>query len=252
MKLDALEHPKVNDFAARLGVSRPTAIGHLELFWHFVSKYAPQGDVGKQPDGAIARASEWQGDPETFISALVDSRLIDESDEHRLLVHDWHEHCPNWVRGQLGKADKPFLTTKEGTKDGTKGGTKERVFSSHYARARSRGRDPKGGDAMPHQGRGGDEPPVDNSANGSSSPNSGPGDFSGTDDPPEEPSPQSGERRNGDFERINEGVLKLISAGVHVDADTRGLARALHCSVRQVEVAIEQLRDRGKLPKRAA
>lgn len=77
----------------------------------------------------------------------------------------------------------------------------------------------------------------------------------GQDDHPLEPSNRrngSSERRNGDFEAINEGVSKLLSAGAFVSADTRGLARALHCSVRQVEVAIGQLRDRGKLPQASA
>jgi hypothetical protein len=108
MKLDALDHPKTLDFAARLGVSRPTAIGHLELLWAFVGKIAPQGNIGKFADGAIARSSEWQGDPAVFIDALLDAGFLDEDPEHRLLVHDWHDHCPRWVSAKLKKLGITF------------------------------------------------------------------------------------------------------------------------------------------------
>jgi uncharacterized low-complexity protein len=108
LKLDALDHPKTLDFAARLGVSRPTAIGHLELLWAFVGKLAPQGNVGKFADGAIARASEWQGDPLEFIHALVGAGFIDVDAEQRLLIHDWHQHCPRWVSAKLKKLGITF------------------------------------------------------------------------------------------------------------------------------------------------
>ena len=58
MKLDALDHPKTLDLAARLNVELPTVIGHLELLWAFTGKKASQGGIGKWPDGAIARARD--------------------------------------------------------------------------------------------------------------------------------------------------------------------------------------------------
>lgn len=103
MKLEALDHPKTYDFAARLNVSRPTAIGHLELLWAFVAQKAPQGNVGKWPDGAIARACDWMGDPAQFVGALRDAGLIDSDSKHRLIVHDWAEHAPRWVKLKLQK-----------------------------------------------------------------------------------------------------------------------------------------------------
>ena len=103
MKLDALDHPKTFDFAARLDVSMPTALGHLELFWAFVAKKTPQGDVGKWPDGAIARSCYWEGDPDQFIESLVGAGFVMRDDSHRLVVHDWADHMPNWVRAKLKK-----------------------------------------------------------------------------------------------------------------------------------------------------
>lgn len=80
-------------------------------------------------------------------------------------------------------------------------------------------------------------------------------DFFGQSAPPEEPSSRragNGERRNGNFEQILDAVEKLVLEMGFVAADTRGIARAGHISVSQVETAIRQLRDRGRLPAVAA
>jgi len=121
MKLDALDHPKTFDFAARLSVDLPTAIGHLELLWAFTGKQAAQGNIGKWPDGAIARACYWMGRPELFIQALQESGFVDADAMHRLIIHDWHEHAPGWVRAKLKKLGLAFLSlvpTKEPSSDG--------------------------------------------------------------------------------------------------------------------------------------
>lgn len=112
MKLDALDHPKTHALTALLDISRPTAIGHLELLWAFTGKNAPQGNIGKWPDGAIARACDWIGPPDQFINALVEARFLDRDDVSRVSVHDWHEHAPGWVRAKLNglKLDFARLT----------------------------------------------------------------------------------------------------------------------------------------------
>jgi hypothetical protein len=119
MKLDALDHPKTLDFASRLNVELPTAIGYLELLWAFTGKKAPQGNIGKWPDGAIARACYWMGRPEVFIIALCESGFIEADDDHRFTVHDWHDHAPGWVRAKLKKVGLSFVCTSEPTSDGS-------------------------------------------------------------------------------------------------------------------------------------
>lgn len=123
MKLEALDHPKTLDLASRLEVELPTAIGYLELLWAFTGKKAPQGNIGKWPDGAIARACYWMGRPEVFLLALQESGFIDPDELHRLTVHDWREHAPGWVRAKLKKADLPFLHTLDASSDSTHEGT---------------------------------------------------------------------------------------------------------------------------------
>jgi hypothetical protein len=114
MKRDALNHPKMLDLASRLDVTRAQAIGVVTLLFDFTAQYAPQGDIGKHRDGAISRACEWTGSPEEFITALVESGWVDKSENHRLRVHDWHEHCEQWVKLKLQKLNLDFLAEYRG------------------------------------------------------------------------------------------------------------------------------------------
>lgn len=117
MKLEALDHPKTMDLAARLNVELPTAIGYLELLWAFTGKKSPQGNIGKWPDGAIARACYWMGRPEVFILALHESGFIDADDVYRFTVHDWRDHAPGWVRAKLKKLGLVFIQSSDATRE---------------------------------------------------------------------------------------------------------------------------------------
>jgi len=136
MKLDALDHPKTLDFAARLGVELPTAIGHLELLWAFTGKKAPQGDIGKWPDGAIARACYWMGRPEVFLLALRESGFIEADDVHRLIIHDWQDHATGWVRAKLKKLGLSFVTSLEPSSEPTREPTIEPSSEGTIERSR--------------------------------------------------------------------------------------------------------------------
>lgn len=109
MKKAGLSHPKTLDLAARLGITRRDAIGLLELFWAYTADYAPQGDVGRWNDGAIAGACEWTGTPSDLTDGLVGARFVDRCSTHRLVVHDWKEHAPRWVHLALGKRKIGFV-----------------------------------------------------------------------------------------------------------------------------------------------
>lgn len=110
MKIDGLTHPKTKELAFTLDIPLPHAIGLLELLWAFVAQQTPRGNVGKWSNQVIASESGWQDDADRFIDSLVSVGFLDENDEHRLLVHDWKEHCPNWVHAKLKKKGKSILS----------------------------------------------------------------------------------------------------------------------------------------------
>lgn len=98
---------------------------------------------------------------------------------------------------------------------------------------------------------------MDNSGTGEPPDQAGKGSevFPGESSPPSDPPIRrngNAERRNDDFERILNDVSTVIAAGVVKAHEYRELARQLHISVLQAEVAVRQLRDRGRLPEQAS
>lgn len=85
------------------------ATGILERLWHFTIVSARRGDVGRHDDDVIAEAVGWFGEPSELVEMLVETGWIDEDSEHRLLVHDWHEHAPAFIKRNIGR-DGGFLT----------------------------------------------------------------------------------------------------------------------------------------------
>jgi hypothetical protein len=108
MKRETFRHPKTLDLAARLGVDRRSAIATLMLLWDYTGDVAPQGNIGKWSDAAIAAACDWTGDVSIFINALIGSGWLDCDDQLRLVIHDWPDHCEDFVRAKLSRLKKGF------------------------------------------------------------------------------------------------------------------------------------------------
>lgn len=109
MKRDTPTHPKMYELADRLHINNAWAVGIMEMLWHFTSKFAPRGDIGRYSDQHIARNLQWPHAPEILIDALVKSRWLDEDETHRLIVHDWSEHCETGVNTFLAKRRQTFV-----------------------------------------------------------------------------------------------------------------------------------------------
>lgn len=109
MKRETYNHPKTLDLAARLDVPQYAAVGLLGTLWNWVPDYALAGNVGKYPNGTIARSCGWTGDADKFVQALIDAGWLDRDDEHRLIVHDWAQHVENWIRAKAAKANVILL-----------------------------------------------------------------------------------------------------------------------------------------------
>ena len=109
MKRGTPDHPKTGDLADRLGIEPFAAVGLLELLWHYAGKYSPRGDVGKFPNKALASGMKWERDPDELITALIESRWLDENKRHRLIVHDWPDHCEESVKKALLRSNSDFL-----------------------------------------------------------------------------------------------------------------------------------------------
>jgi len=106
MLKSAYTSPKIHALARRLKIPFPHALGICGLLWNFTCDHAPDGNVGKHGALGIATATHWDGDENALLEALVSVRLIDIRDDGSLEIHQWDEHCPQWVKNKALKVGR--------------------------------------------------------------------------------------------------------------------------------------------------
>lgn len=87
------------------------ATGVLERLWHVTSRYAIRGNIGHLDNAMIAELIGWNASADALVDLLTECGWLDKSEEHRLLVHEWHIHAPRHVKGNVTKGEG-FLTTR--------------------------------------------------------------------------------------------------------------------------------------------
>lgn len=117
MKRGTPDHPKTHDLAAALDLEPWGAVGILESIWHFTGRYCPRGDIGRWTDQRIATGIGWTRDAAKLVRALVHCGWIDTDSEHRLLIHDWHDHADEATRKYLKRNKLSFLTKSRRRRD---------------------------------------------------------------------------------------------------------------------------------------
>lgn len=133
MKRGATEHPKMKKFARLLGQPIGVAVGAMECLWHWSAKYCQIGDIGKYGDDDIAEACAVGVPAAKLIPALVESGWVDKSKDHRLLIHDWPDHCDDAVHTALARAGGVFANGAFPKTTRLSGKERERI-DAHYAR----------------------------------------------------------------------------------------------------------------------
>jgi hypothetical protein len=103
------EHPKFARLKRTLGITKWGALGLLEGLWHFTGKFTPHGDLGKYADAEIEAWLEWDGDPGALVSALITCGWVDENVDHRLIVHDWHQHADDATKLAVKRSKRNFV-----------------------------------------------------------------------------------------------------------------------------------------------
>jgi len=111
MKRQALQHPKTKALRRELKINHRKALGLLTMFWAWTAEFCPRGDVGRFTNEDIAESCLWaEDDCETLVQALINTRFVDEHEDHRLVVHDWHHHAEEYVVKRLQREGLTFVT----------------------------------------------------------------------------------------------------------------------------------------------
>lgn len=109
-----MQHTKLKHLTELVGC-RFVAIGILESLWHYASREAPRGDIGRKPNAYIAKGMEWKGDADQLMGWLVESGFVDRCDTHRLVIHDWQDHADDSVKKTIHRNKWSWATPKTGS-----------------------------------------------------------------------------------------------------------------------------------------
>jgi hypothetical protein len=125
LKRGTPRHPKTLALAKAANISIPTAVGYLELLWHFTAEYAPRGDIGRYDVNYIEASILWKGPHGKLIEAMRETGWIDPpsapprgseygaTTEEVLRIHDWGDHCDEATRKRLHRAGLSFVEVSE-------------------------------------------------------------------------------------------------------------------------------------------
>lgn len=86
------DHRKVLAAADELDIEPAHMLGLLISFWLWAIDNAPDGSLAGISDRMIARAAQWDKDPEEFVAALTSASLLDVTEDGVLEIHDWSEY----------------------------------------------------------------------------------------------------------------------------------------------------------------
>lgn len=115
MRVDASAHPKITNLSKYLDITILEALGIVHMLEQFAGKFCMDGALGKYTNQVIADHMLWSEKPgreaEQLIKMLVKAELLDQHHcctKHRLIVHDWADNSPGWVKRKLKRKDIPF------------------------------------------------------------------------------------------------------------------------------------------------
>ena len=108
MKRGAYEHSKMKFLGALCG-GIVLARGIVASLWYLAGCETPRGDIGSLSNRRIAAGMGYTGDADELVGWLVESGWLDISPEHRLVIHDWYDHCEEWVRDKVRHSGGSFV-----------------------------------------------------------------------------------------------------------------------------------------------
>lgn len=109
MKHSTPDKAKFKKLQRRLGLGLKETVGLLEMLWRATIVNTIDGAIGRLDDETIAIECDYhEGEPEHLVESLVECGWLDRCEVNRLVIHDWKEHAPTFVKGNLRSHKKDF------------------------------------------------------------------------------------------------------------------------------------------------
>jgi len=92
------DHLKTKKVARLLGIPKVQVIGHMLCLWWWCQEYAQDGDLSNFDAADIADAAEYEGDPQTFVDALLNcgvkggAGFLWRDSNNALVINDWYQY----------------------------------------------------------------------------------------------------------------------------------------------------------------
>lgn len=87
------DHRKLFNAADELEIEPVHMMGLLVSFWMWALDNTPSGNLANITPRMIARAAQWDGDPESLTKAWLQAGWLDKNEEDSsLFIHDWYEY----------------------------------------------------------------------------------------------------------------------------------------------------------------
>lgn len=99
------DHRKLLAAADALDMAPAHIAGHIIFFWLWALDNAPSGEISDISARNIARAAQWEGKPEDFLSALIESGLVDQIDGG-LFIHDWADYAGKLIDQRIADRER--------------------------------------------------------------------------------------------------------------------------------------------------
>lgn len=119
-------HPKTRALARILGVSRVTAVGHLQFLWWWALDYAQDGDLSRYSAEDIADGCDWEGNAAELIDGLEQAGFIDR-DGDGMRLHDWNDYAGRLIEKREANAQR----TRQWRERTTQRTHTERITNAH-------------------------------------------------------------------------------------------------------------------------
>lgn len=87
------DHRKLLAAADELEIEPPYMLGLLASFWLWALDNAPNGSLEGISNRNIARAAQWNKEPDTFVEAMKSAGFLDITEDGTLEIHDWYEYA---------------------------------------------------------------------------------------------------------------------------------------------------------------
>ena len=94
-------HRKTLDLADALNIIPAQAVGHVACLWLWALDNAPDGDLSEIKARTLARAAQWDGDPEPFLQALTVAGFLAGG-----AIHDWQDYTGRLIDARKRNAER--------------------------------------------------------------------------------------------------------------------------------------------------